>query len=176
MRKIVLIATALILVSLLISNCSSTHNVPNPVSAMSAERTCSPGAITYTAVSYASGMVTGIVINSQADYIANYIGWAPAGSPTPTPVPVDFTKNTLVGFRLVWDCGTGAGLTGMTTDYSGIYLNVFRTSSCSLITCNSVFSMSYYYLIDKTTLPIYIQDITQQCDGSYNTGTAYLIN
>ena len=169
MRKTAMIAAVFLF--MLISNCG-IHKSPNPVTGTALPEGCAPGSVSYAGIDYASGMISGIVINSQADYISNYIGWAPAGAPTPTPVPVDFNKNTLIGLRIAWDCGTSAGMTGITTDCNAVYLNINRTSNCTTYMCNSFFSYNVYYLIDKTNLPVYIRDITEQCDGTYNTTTA----
>jgi len=155
-------------------SCTSRHiptgaDVPGTSSYNSA--VCTPGTLNYTTFSYsymatsttvgAAGSV--IVINSQADYIAHYNGFAPAGSPTPTPVPVDFTTKTIIGVPETISCGTSVSLTNIVTDCRGVTLNMRWSGTCSGIICNSVFSMTAFWLVDKTTLPVYVSSTWATC-------------
>jgi sugar lactone lactonase YvrE len=152
-------------------SCSNRHipteaNIAGTASYISGA--CTPGTINYTVFSYMYNPLTAtaggiIVINSQSDYLAHYAGYALPGSPTPTPVPVDFNTKTIIGLPETISCGTSIGLTNITTDCKGVTLNMRSSGSCSGVICNSVFSMTYFWLVDKTTLPVYVFDTWLAC-------------
>jgi hypothetical protein len=160
---------------LFISSCNPSHVSPVAITSAFGTTGCQTGPVACTGGVPWTVLNGNGVINSQAEYDAAYHGWAPGTDPTPTPVPVDFTKNTIVCMRVVWDCGSAApGFTGFSTDCSAVYLNQADWVDCYAGTfpkpiCNSVFSMYFTYLIDKTTLPVMVKTDVTQCDGTIKT-------
>jgi hypothetical protein len=131
---------------------------------------CSPVTLSFAAVATTTCSVCpankGIIINSQADYDANYTG--------PALAPIDFAKNTLIGFPANLTCGISWTLTGVTSDCDTVYLN-FTKTYC--VWCNVVLNNELYYLIDKTNLPIDVIITSVVCNGTPAIGTpAPLVN
>lgn len=175
MKKTGVVLTVILLSFIVISSCSKKLTPTQPSNNIYSNANiavCIPGDVAYTG---SDNMVcTGPVINTQAEFDAAYCGWAPAGTPTPTPEAIDFTKKTLIVMRLSRDCGTGASFAGITTDCTAIYLNIHRTSDCSWVHCNSTSSFLMNFLIDKTSLPIKVKTKTVLCDDSVVTDISAL--
>jgi hypothetical protein len=159
--------------------------VKTPVSAPTATPTLTPfpcpgAVVNYSTLSYGSNLAAGnYVITTQNAYIANYAGWAAAGSPTPTPVAVDFSSQMVVGFLTQLGCQLPTwAITGMTMNCNQNAMTVAilqNSTSCpGGPVCNVIMApMTMWYLVDKSYLPIYIQDTTvNKCNGTTITSTA----
>jgi len=167
-KKAIITLIALITAGIFISSCNSSHVSPAAITSALGTVGCQTGAVNYApADAFLNYPGQGIVINSQAEYDAAYIG-------TAAQPFVDFTTKTLIGMRIGWNCGTSAGMTGISTDCSAVYLEMFRTTSCSMYTCNSFFSYSVAFTIDKTSMPVNVKTGTRQCDGSIITDVRLL--
>ncbi len=175
----------LILMIIFISNCnrpSSTVIAPVPVPTSTpvfTPTTCVPGNVNYSSLNY--GTVSGLalpagdyIITTEAFYLANYTGYAPAGSPTPTPVPVDFNKQIIIGVMITGGCMSDArGLTNITTDCNNVYINITTTNSwCpGEPTCFAIMQpVTGWYVMNKTNLPIVGKYIfVDNCTGTTTT-------
>jgi len=139
---------------------------------------CSAGPITYTSINinYIPCTTTSnsiIVVNSQADFNAlcmNSVATI-AGTPTPTPVAIDFSTKTLIIMGIPYLCCGSVytnSLVNITTDCSTITMNWLATPSslfCRGIYCNAMcdIMLYYYYLINKTYLPVTQSWTTLSC-------------
>ncbi|MGD0566283.1 MAG: hypothetical protein ABSA34_03005 [Candidatus Goldiibacteriota bacterium] len=140
-----------------------------------------PGAVVnYSTLAYGSTLAAGnYVITTQNAYIANYSGWAASGSPTPTPVTVDFSSQMVVGFYTQIGCQLPSwALTGITMNCNqdAITAAVLQKSTyCpGQAMCNVIAApMTAWYIVDKSYLPIYLQTTSvNECNGTTTTSTA----
>ncbi|MGD0565977.1 MAG: FlgD immunoglobulin-like domain containing protein [Candidatus Goldiibacteriota bacterium] len=142
--------------------------------------TCIPGSLNFAAVSYQSSLpvTSNYIITSEAAYLADYSAVSIAGSPTPTPVPVDFNAKMVVGFPVQQYCQVPSvlwNLTGVTTDCQSVILEITRsTPMCSgVAVCDIVIPpVINWYTVDKSNLPVFLQDSVIDCSGVTTTTTA----
>jgi|GEM_PF-4656151 hypothetical protein len=143
--------------------------------------TCTPGNLNFEAVAYQSSLpvTSNYVITSEAAYLANYSAVSIAGSPTPTPVPVDFNSKMVIGFPVQQYCQAPAviwNLSGVTTDCSAsVILEVTRSiPMCSGVAiCNVVIPpIIYWYVVDRSSLPVFLRDSVIDCSGATTTTMA----
>jgi hypothetical protein len=174
MKKILVILLLCILAAAFMAACNN-HVSPNPVTNASSQFTptpiCIPGNAAYTQINYASlemGTKGQILYRTEAEYLQNYSGWAPEGSPTPEPVPVDFSKKMVIGIRVAFGCQIPEWeLTGMTNDCGSLIIDQkFTYTYCGGPMCYEIGAMDKYYTVDRTDLPVVARNTSVGCDKS----------
>jgi hypothetical protein len=185
-KKYLLGAALFILTCAVISSCN-TGTSSDPAAPANTNNTnsssptpCVPGDIPYSKVNLcilklSLTPVPDVKITDNYGYSMIYGGGhlALPETPTPTPVPVDFTKKMIIGINMytttAWPVSGSATivsqLTGMTTDCSSITIHTKRNYLPGYL------SGLFYYVIDKTALPIYIEETDVNSDGTQTVTT-----
>ncbi len=153
---------------------NNVTNTPTP-----AIYPCTPGNESFSSLSYPSSLTWGgnYIIKSQTAYLANYAGFAPAGSPTPTPVSVDFNAKMVIGISIMGACYEPVwSLNNITTDCNTVNLNVLNTYSPTYCSggpwCNAIAEIIDYFVVNKTNLPIELQNSVISCSATTTTSSA----
>jgi hypothetical protein len=146
------------------------HKSPNPVTVIPAVATdtpmpnpcCTPGAAAFDPFSFAPCIIdpvaAGVVVNSQAEYTQILIDNGVYVDPnqTPTPVLIDFTHKTLVGYIIGFSAPPfHTEITGITTDGTSVNVNVLHTIGGGI--CGVYYATGCaraFAVIDKTSLPV----------------------
>jgi len=149
---------------------------PVPTSIYTPAPTCQPVNAIYTSVPYTTDLAWGgnYIITSESAYLTNYAGLAALGTPTPTPVPVDFNTQMLVGLSVALACAEPEwnGVTGITNNCDTVTISTHYTyTNCNGANCNAIADGIEWYVMNKTSLPIEVQESTVSCQGVTTTST-----
>jgi len=154
-----------------IVSCSS-HN---PISPFPAPTPFTVGNLSFSPLNGTLLKTSSNIVTSQAEYLSDY-SYTVSSGPTPTPVPIDFNKKMVIGFPVFIDCcGSSTWtLTTITTDCKTTTVDILKTfNSCGPIcACGFVDSITYWYVMDKTSLPLEVQTtLIDECEGTTTTST-----
>ncbi len=162
--------------AVVISSCG-THKTPASPVVLQTPSPCATFSVNYSPLAYTSALAAGdYIISSEAVYLANYAGFAAAGSPTPTPVPVDFTLKTVIGVMRTGGCqAPSRALTGITDNCNSVGINISSTNSfcpggpmCYAI----MVPFTQWVVMDKTSLPVIANStFIDRCYGTTTTST-----
>lgn len=177
-KGFVLTAAVIALFTFILS--CGTHKSPNTITSPLGFSTPIPCALSnynYSALNYGTSLpVYDYIITTEADYLANYSGWASAGTPTPTPVPVDFNKQTVIGVMVTGGCQSPTrGLSNITTNCNSVIIDISTINSWCPggVQCYAIMMPeTRWYVMDKTYLPIMGQYTNiDECTGVTTTST-----
>jgi hypothetical protein len=164
-NRLISVIIAILTALAFISGCNQ-HKSPNPVTSellSSINPCCTPGTVAFEPFSFQPCIIdpayAGVVVNSQAEYeqllIDNNVYSVPGA--TPTPIAVDFTNKTLIGYIIGFSAPPFyTEITDMETDGRSLTVNVLHTTGGGI--CGVFYSTGCaraFAVIDKTNLPVH---------------------